>query len=164
MEITQAIKSEEDIEKIVKVTEEHPNFSPYFTDEIKKMIDRQQFFLAYEGRELLGFSAVSRIKKHWSELSLIYVFEKHRGKKIGSLLLDRALSQAEGKKFLAGSRNIILKDKFSRSGFKKISLILLPLGIIFFLIKRQGGSWPRLKDTWRKVRQGGFGFFVKYPR
>ncbi|MFA5070600.1 MAG: GNAT family N-acetyltransferase [Patescibacteria group bacterium] len=161
MEIIQAIKSEEDIKKIAQVTAEHENFSPYSFDEIKRMIKRGQFFFAYDKEELVGFTAVTRLKKQWSELSLIYVFDRHRGKKIGSKLLEKVLEATRGQLFFAGSRSPILKGKLRRTGFKKIGLFILPLGLIFFLIKRQWGNRARFKDSWRKIKQRDFDFFVK---
>lgn len=137
-----------EIKVVMEEIRQTVNITGYTQSEWQKF---EEFLVAEYNGELAGVAVIQSISQKWSELTVLLVLSRFRGRGIGNNLFRSAIEHIErgGKNVYTVSRNPIVIRSMQEAGFTFVSLRELPLEINLFNIKFIL-SWFRLKEYLRK--------------
>ncbi|HIF9181218.1 TPA: GNAT family N-acetyltransferase [Photobacterium damselae] len=102
------------------VTELYPDFDTWYNFRLRRQYPHQRIVIAAENSNMIIGVAILKKTQDEHKICTLFVHEEHRGKKIGSMLLNEAIQALKGKNIyitVAEERNAALKPLLEKYGF-----------------------------------------------
>lgn len=132
------LRSSEALTELLAEANQSPFIGDLRLDELEALRLGNTIRYIYVDGQLAGFGAWMPINADWVEIGPFFVSERFQGRGIGKGIIQLIVEACRKSHFnqYAVTRNAAVKSILTRSGFEKVALMSLPMGVNLHLLSK----------------------------
>jgi hypothetical protein len=158
LEITEALKSENDLLKIVTAANASEFIGRLTQEEFHRFMSHKAVRFFYDADQIVGFGAWQGIDSEWTEIGPVFIIPEARNRGFAIRYARLVLAENAEKKLLAATKNPAVKKMLRNAKFRPVPVSALPINILFHFLK--GLTLPRLISLLKKQTGESIEFFL----